>query len=519
VESYDLTITHRDQTGAPADDYWTMAIGLEQWITEMPFSDDGSGAATVRLPAGRYGLTSMIVRPIGEAEEPEQFEVAFLARPNVKLAADTTVAFDARRSAPVRVTVPEPTAVPVLVDVTVGFHVKDAGVHSVGVVTESFEGLTTGQLGAPARKGEFSSYIASQWLQVDESGGITGSPYFYGLTDQFVGQVPTGFTRHYRPRDLATVRHRFRGVSHGDRTDRLVFPSYTEYDLGGTAIIAPIELPSVRVEHYSVSSNLEWLTGLEFSNTVEGEVWPELTAVLVSLPQSYQPGKRTVDTWNVAPFGPTFGTWDRSGGAVRRIDNTIIAEVSLFSDAHGHVGSVRPETARTALYRNGKLVDEFEEPGFGWFEVPRAQANYRLETSLTHQVSDFSTSVSAVWTFPSGPVARKQTAALPVMAVHFAPNVDATNTAAAGRLVDIPFTVAHQPGVTGIGVRKPTIEASFDGGATWQPAEVRSAKAGWTAQVRHPKQDGFVSLRASVTDNAGNTVQQTIIQAYRIAVR
>jgi hypothetical protein len=48
---------------------------------------------------------------------------------------------------------------------------------------------------------------------------------------------------------------------------------------------------------------------------------------------------------------------------------------------------------------------------------------------------------------------------------------------------------------------------------------VRSAKAGWTAQVRHPKQDGFVSLRASVTDNAGNTVQQTIIQAYRIAVR
>jgi hypothetical protein len=39
------------------------------------------------------------------------------------------------------------------------------------------------------------------------------------------------------------------------------------------------------------------------------------------------------------------------------------------------------------------------------------------------------------------------------------------------------------------------------------------------ARVRHPAVDGFVSLRATATDGAGSTVEQTVIRAYRIAMR
>jgi hypothetical protein len=35
-------------------------------------------------------------------------------------------------------------------------------------------------------------------------------------------------------------------------------------------------------------------------------------------------------------------------------------------------------------------------------------------------------------------------------------------------------------------------------------------------QVQHPDRAGFVSLRASARDAGGNTVEQTIIRAYRI---
>ncbi|MFV2020374.1 S8 family serine peptidase [Micromonospora sp. LOL_023] len=515
VESYDLSLAHVDQTGAPTDEYWTVAIGLGQQVDAVPWSGDGSGAATVRLPAGRYGLSSMITRVVDE--EAEEYEVAVLARPNLRLEADTTVIFDARDSEPVRFTVPEETAQPALVDINLVYWTEASG--GVGLLAETFDGLSTGQAGAPPRKGEFTTNINSQWLRPDGEGGFAASPYFYGLTEFFADRLPTGFTRHYRPRDLATVRHRFRGVDHGERTDRVIFPVRDARDPGAWAIVAPVELPSVRVEHYSVDSSLSWTSSLEFSRAVEDQDWPEYTAVLSAPPQRYQPGKQTLDTWNVAPYGPVFATTDGPGGWVRRDGNMISVEVPLFGDAHGHPGGVLTETGRTALYRDGKLVGESEYPGYGWFEVPRALANYRLEVAATQAVSDFSTSVSGVWTFPSGPVVRNQTAALPVMAVRFAPSLDPVNTATAGRTVEIPFTVAHQPGVAGIGIRKPVIEASYDGGETWQRAEVRSAKAGWTATVSHPRQDGYVSLRASVTDRAGNTARQTIIQAYRIAVR
>jgi hypothetical protein len=35
--------------------------------------------------------------------------------------------------------------------------------------------------------------------------------------------------------------------------------------------------------------------------------------------------------------------------------------------------------------------------------------------------------------------------------------------------------------------------------------------------LRHPAGDGFVSLRARSSDASGDTVEQTVIRAYRIA--
>jgi subtilisin family serine protease len=63
------------------------------------------------------------------------------------------------------------------------------------------------------------------------------------------------------------------------------------------------------------------------------------------------------------------------------------------------------------------------------------------------------------------------------------------------------------------GLQDLRVEVSFDGGATWRPARM----TGHTAKLTHPSGTGFVSLRATATDNRGNTVEQTIINAYRFA--
>lgn len=52
---------------------------------------------------------------------------------------------------------------------------------------------------------------------------------------------------------------------------------------------------------------------------------------------------------------------------------------------------------------------------------------------------------------------------------------------------------------------------SYDDGATWVVAPVVKG----AAVVRHPQGQGFVSLRATASDTAGNTVTQTVIHAYR----
>jgi hypothetical protein len=58
-----------------------------------------------------------------------------------------------------------------------------------------------------------------------------------------------------------------------------------------------------------------------------------------------------------------------------------------------------------------------------------------------------------------------------------------------------------------------TAEASYEGGQTWTPATVRG-----NAQLILQHQAGAeaVSLRAKAVDGNGNTVEQTIINAYKL---
>ncbi|MEV4757671.1 hypothetical protein AB0J86_21515 [Micromonospora sp. NPDC049559] len=60
-------------------------------------------------------------------------------------------------------------------------------------------------------------------------------------------------------------------------------------------------------------------------------------------------------------------------------------------------------------------------------------------------------------------------------------------------------------------MRELAVEASYDDGATWNRVPVRDG----AARVRHPAGAGFVSLRATAADGAGNTVRQTVVRAYR----
>ncbi|MEU4549412.1 hypothetical protein [Nonomuraea dietziae] len=126
-----------------------------------------------------------------------------------------------------------------------------------------------------------------------------------------------------------------------------------------------------------------------------------------------------------------------------------------------------------------------------------------------------STRTSTAWRFRSEHAEGDNPLPLPVSVIRFSPKLDARNTAPSGGTYRIPVRVERQPGSSAGGVRRLTVETSFDDGATWSPAQIRKGQV----VVNHPAVEGFVSLRAKAADTAGNIVEQTVIRAYRIASR
>jgi hypothetical protein len=191
-------------------------------------------------------------------------------------------------------------------------------------------------------------------------------------------------------------------------------------------------------------------------------------------------------------------------------------DMSMLSDGAGHGGTTGEGSAHTALYADGKLLDEQDWIPYGEFEVPGGSAEYRLEASISRGQGEahLSTDVTAEWTFESA--TTDNPAALPLSAVRFAPMLDSRNRTSKPVAL-IPVTIEAMPGAPKVPPRGLSAEVSFDDGGSWKPVLAVGGRDGfWWAIVRHEPGAEFVSLRARAEDREGNTVEQTTIRAYEL---
>jgi len=145
--------------------------------------------------------------------------------------------------------------------------------------------------------------------------------------------------------------------------------------------------------------------------------------------------------------------------------------------------------------------------------LPPEPATYRVEMEAARDDRfTVSTRVSAAWTFRSSDV-EGEIKRLPIWVIGFAPELDGFNTAPSGRHFAVPVRLTAQPD-SGVGrIRSLTVEVSYDDGVTWRRVQLANGRA----LLVHPRGEGFVSFRARAANSAGNTVEQTIIRAYRFA--
>lgn len=106
----------------------------------------------------------------------------------------------------------------------------------------------------------------------------------------------------------------------------------------------------------------------------------------------------------------------------------------------------------------------------------------------------------------------------PLIFLRYDLGLDLDETVRGGKRHTITVTGYYQPQLTTPPeVTDLSAEISYDGGETWQPAATEATGDGsFAITERHPRHAGVVALRVSASDDAGNTVVQTMPEAFTV---
>ncbi|GHI82797.1 hypothetical protein Sxan_01610 [Streptomyces xanthophaeus] len=494
VESYDVTLRHKDVDGADAPDYATAITltGPEPGRIDVPRDPDGT--VVQRLPKGEYQLQSAVFSADGGT--------AVFVQPVLKVTARTTVTLDARKAKPFAVTAPNPAAR--LVSATVGYDDQAARVGSSWAV-DGQTPLRTAALG-PA-----GADLRAQYNGLWKVPGAGGEDVDYRLAFHRTGSWFTGLTRTVTRAEVAEVKLGFGASVTGARSQIWAVP--LDESGFGIGVRDPIEqsLPLARTLYVS-AGGVRWNWDASQLDA-QGEV-----RISYSMqPVAFKAGVRHVLNFNTGVVGPDLGA-SAEAGATRYGDH-IDANLQLFNDGSGHSGYSYVTGGFTRLESGGKVIAEGSESGWVSAEVPAGSAAYRLSAESSRSAEDTTTStkVAAVWTFTSARPPGHEQVRLPLSTVRLAPKLSLSGTAPAGASLKVPLHLGGKAAETGR-VASLTVKVSYDGGRTWKPLTVTAdAKGARSVNVNHPAKAEAVSFQVDLKDTGGNTVRETITNAYRLA--
>jgi subtilisin family serine protease len=489
VESYDVRVNILDRTGAPTPNYGLRFVDVSQPLAYLPY--DASGSLVARLPKGHYYFETFVQTQL--SPDPFDTDITTVFEPEYVVSGPATLTVDARQGKPAGVTVDRPAGagqaeIDALRDTSFG------GTGSIYFM-QNFDGFYVVPSRTVAAPGQFAYNTIAVMARPDGAGGFAGSPYQYHVSWSQDGRVPAQLIRHLRDRDL-TVAPAELGSP---------IPGVTGIKDGVTST----RLPATMTEFFSPGSWSRDLNHVDADgNSIDFQFGVE---------REYAGRRAPTERWNGPVYGPAFpagfGVW------VARLGDTVGVDIPLFSDqVADHLGFSNVNTGSTSVFRDGHLLDREEFAGSAFLTAPAGPGTFRVETEAERSgISPLSTRISAAWTFRSGTVAGDEFAPLPLAAVRFAPPVDQLGRPPAGlRVLPVPVFVQRQDGggfgaVTSLGV-----EVSYDDGAHWRRVVLAGTGDHRVALVPQPSRTGFVSLRTSAADGAGNTVEETIIRAYAL---
>ncbi|MEU2614911.1 S8 family serine peptidase [Micromonospora sp. NPDC007271] len=496
---YPVKVTATERDGDPADDAFTVLLRKSDYREYLVFG----ASSDLRLPPGEYFAFSWVGEESGDGYSTSQ-----LMYPKLSVSGPETVSMDARGAKGFDVTVPDPNAVPLLASLDAHYAEGTGFSIDVGAAGDGFASVFSKLVGPKPAKG-LSSQLSGTLAEMDEEGGLSGSPFVYNVGWHSRNGLLGGLVKHLRPEDFATVQASHAAVVKGTNGVKLSF-FVPPGSGGGWAVGWATPLPFTRTELYA--GDAPWQNELIVELPAEGDEWPETLADQGGLATTYRAGRTYHEQWNKGVFGPSVAPFHSGAVPALREGDLMSISPGLLGDGQGRAGFGQITSGHGALYRNGELVAESGQGPFAYAEdVDPAAATFRFDGSLERD-SRLTTKLSVSWTFRSAHTDTLK--ALPLTAVSFAPPLDDHNVGKAGGVGVYPVTITQTEGSGP--VVKLAVQASYDDGKTWTTVPAQKRGGSWQVQVPHPKAGGFVSLKASGADAKGNTFDQTVIRAYEL---
>ncbi|MFC4501065.1 MULTISPECIES: S8 family peptidase [Streptomyces] len=562
-ESYGLTLNLRDQLGDPAHgisivDVMPLDRGLEPF--EGMHQVTVGSSIELRVPAGAYGVSALVGRHTGPDTYWYDSDIIAAGEPLVQVDKDTTMTLGGTAAVKLGHTVdndkverihqaigilqkqkttPAGLDSPLSVDTTVSFNHLPPVYWAVPSTTRSEATYTTyyrEDLAEGYRTGDIPDGAPSDGYDYPTA---SGPIYYLGAIHE--GGIPADLTPRVRDSQLARTEAHYGSAEQTGTADRyfplrskLATATLKGIPLGGRRVNVPS--PSTRTEFYTASKDITWTQELRrYWQNADG-TGSVANGALFTEPRAYRPGPRT-EYWN---YPVSTVALSPDGRQFTRTGDTVTVDLPLGGDTdRRHLFRTEDFSAdySYALSRDGKEIAKSrngatESPrntALAAWTVPADTGTYTLRARASRLTWDgkpkWSTApeLDAVWTFRSGRVAEGGTAALPLTTVRFTPPVDEWSRAEHNQVVAVPFDIQRTGDQARGRLRALTVEASFDGGTTWETVPVVRNRA----LITHPdlatlpagqldrNGHGYVSLRVKGTDRV-SSFEVTVKKAYKL---
>jgi hypothetical protein len=437
----------------------------------------GNGTSYIQLPDNTsYEIYATVSR--GALENTIMYATVHLSKKH------NQVKLDARRGKVIDVAVADPTAT--------GSMRAAIEHHGIYFSTDG----TPGKLFAvPTGKiSRFQFHQGSTWVKK----GTAQTPYIYRLGSATTGYIPNGVRQHVSASGLAAVPITYRAFG-----PNLIGNPTCSGGFWAADSSVSLKLPATVTEYLTPGQSCTRRLWYQSPDGAATNTFGDLELGA----HTYRQGTAPAETYGAAVFAPA-----SPGAAATRNGYALsFTTPAMYADSAGHAGFDQFGDVTVNLSRGGTVLpmDAYDPT----INVQKAAATYRLDVTASRAAPTLalSSKTSLTWLFKSAWTAR--TTRLPLSVIRLTPQgLDSANNAAIGSTTDVGVAVVPNPGAPGGTPAVQKVEVSTDDGTSWQPLTVTNG----AVTVSNPGMPGYVSLRVTAADTAGDSVQETITHAYQV---